>query len=340
MTTQSLLQYSHTVGFYAMTGRGFYNPIDVAIRNDGVMYVLNRAGPEVAGRLEFKRVTMCTLEEEFLGDFSSGGAADGQLMWPAAIALDADSNVYISDEALQRISIFDREGNFLTKWGTQGSGEGQFDKPAGLLFDPEGNLLVVDGGNCRVQRYTKEGRFLGQWGGYGAGPGQFNYPWGITSDGAGNIFVADWRNDRIQKFDPDGGHLDSFGTPGDGDGEFNRPASVAIDRDGDIYVADWGNERLQVLSPNGGFRAKLRGESGISKWGQDYFLSNQDELEERHKADLEPHIEPTETDFLRYQSGSVEKLFWGPTSVRIDQRDNIYVVDSCRFRIQVFRKTA
>ena len=117
MQTSNILQYSHTVGFYAMSGKGFYNPVDVAIRDDGLMYVLNRAGPEVAGRLPYKRISMCTLDEEFLGDFGSGGSGDGQLMWPASITLDAHSNVYVSDEALHRISVFDRNGIFKDKCG-------------------------------------------------------------------------------------------------------------------------------------------------------------------------------------------------------------------------------
>ena len=339
MTTQRILQYSHTVGVHAEAGRGFFNPMDVAIRDDGVMYVVSRAGTDLPGRMAAKRVTMCTVDEEYLGDFSFGGFDDGQIMWPVAIALDADENVYISDEALQCITIFDRDGKYLTKWGEKGDGAGQFNRPAGIAFDLEGNLLVVDGINCRVQRYTKEGRFLGQWGGSGADEGQFSFPWGITLDGSANVYVADWRNDRMQKFDTDGRFLASLGSSGQGDGQFSRPAAVAVDRDGDIYVADWGNERLQVLSTEGDFRAQFRGESIVSKWGQDYFLSNQDELEERHLADLEPNIDPTESDFLSYESGSVEKLFWGPSSVKIDQHDNIMVVESCRDRIQVFRKS-
>ena len=338
MTSQTVLQYSHSLGFRATSGRGFYGPVDLAVRNDDVIYVPNRAGADAPGRSETKRVTMCTLDEEFLGSFSSGGTGDGQIMWPVSVTLDSDENVYISDEALHRISVFDRDGEYLTRWGEQGDGAGQFDRPAGIVFDPAGNLLVVDAVNCRVQRYTKGGRFLGQWGSPGTGQGQLSFPWGICLDRSGNIYVADWRNDRVQKFATDGRFLASFGSSGQGDGQFSRPSSVAIDRDGDIYVADWGNERLQVLGPDGEFRAKVRGESGMSKWAQDYFLSNQDELAERQKADLEPKIDPSAPDFLRYQSGSVEKLFWGPTSVRIDRHDNIYVVDSCRDRIQVYRK--
>jgi DNA-binding beta-propeller fold protein YncE len=338
--TQDLYRYSHTIGFYAQNGRGFNNPVDVALGRDGVLYVLNRAGSDVEIRMLYKRVTMCTPDEDYLGEFSSGGAEDGQLMWPAAIAIDAEGNVYISDEALHRISIFDAQGRFLAKWGVRGSGAGMFDRPAGLVFDQDQHLLVVDGLNNRIQRYTKDGRFLGQWGKGGRGAGELNLPWGIAVDRAGAVYVADWRNDRIQKFDAQGGFLASYGTSGRGAGEFSRPSGVAVDGEGNIYIADWGNERVQVLNPDGGFLAKFRGESGVSKWGESYFNANQDELEERQKANLEPELSLSPTDDLREESASIEKFFWGPTSVKVDDQGRLYVVESCRHRIQVYCKTA
>jgi DNA-binding beta-propeller fold protein YncE len=336
--TQDLYRYSHTIGFYAQNGRGFNNPVDVARGRDGVLYVLNRAGSDVELRMLYKRVTMCTLDEDYLGEFSSGGTEDGQLMWPAAITIDAEGNVYISDEALHRISIFDAQGRFLGKWGVRGSGAGMFDRPAGLAFDQDQHLLVVDGLNNRIQRYTKDGRFMGQWGTGGRGPGELNLPWGIAVDRAGAVYVADWRNDRIQKFDAQGGFLASYGTSGRGDGEFSRPSGVAVDAEGNIYIADWGNERVQVLGPDGGFLAKFRGESGLSKWGESYFIANQDELEERRKANLEPELSLSPIDDLREESASIEKFFWGPISVKVDDQGRLYVVESCRHRIQVYRK--
>jgi DNA-binding beta-propeller fold protein YncE len=336
--TRELYRYSHTVGFYAQNGRGFNNPVDVALGHDGVLYVLNRAGSDIELRMPYKRVTMCTLDEDYLGEFSSGGTEDGQLMWPAAIAINAEGKVYIADEALQRISIFDAKGRFLAKWGVKGSGAGAFDRPAGLAFDQDQHLLVVDGLNNRIQRYTTDGRLLGQWGRGGRGRGEFNLPWGIAVDRTGDVYVADWRNDRIQKFDAQGTFLASYGTSGRGDGEFSRPAGVAVDAEGNIYIADWGNERVQVLSPDGGFLAKFRGEAGLSKWGESYFISNQDELQERQKANLEPELNLLPTDDLREESASIEKFFWGPIAVKVDDQGRLYVVESCRHRIQIYRK--
>ena len=336
MSGEPNYRYSQTVGFYTGTGagRGFFNPVDVAIGRDGTLYVLSRGSSTIA--LESRRVGMCTLAEDYLGDFGSGGTEDGQFMWPVAIALDRDENVYVSDEALHRISIFDKKGKFLGKWGVQGNGYGQFEKPNGVVFDQDDNLLVVDSGNNRIQRYAKDGACLDVWGQPGRGDGQFNLPWGITTDQEGNVYTADWRNDRIQKFDAGGNHLATIGTSGRGDGELSRPAGVGVDNQGNIFVADWGNERVQLLGPDGRFIVKFRGEGVMSRWAQEYLEVNPEELEARQMSDMEPDLDSSQPDFLRYQSASVEKLFWGPTSVKIDSEGGVYIVDSLRHRIQIY----
>ena len=333
-------RYSHTIGFLSVSGRGFNNPVDLVIGDSGLLYVLNRAGSDVAERMVSKRISVCTVEEDYIGEFGMGGIADGEMMWPCAIVMSDDGYLFVSDEALNRISIFDKDGGFVDGWGVQGTRAGQFNRPAGIAFDAEGNLLVADGLNNRVQRFTPEGRYLDGWGKAGSGGGEFNVPWGITTGADGNVFVADWRNDRVQKFDADGKHLAVFGAPGGGDGQLHRPSAVSLDEDGNLHIADWGNHRVQVLDPEGRFLAGFRGNAGMSRWSEDYFRANPDELEERQKADLEPVLDPLTIYDARDESASIEKYFWGPTSVRLDNDGRMYVVDSCRHRIQVYQREA
>ncbi len=335
--TAAKLQYSHTVGFMSLQGgRGFANPVDLAFDADGIMYVPSRGGTDAFDDYVSKRVTRCTVDEEYLGEFSYGGTEDGRIMWPSSIALDGEGRSYVSDEALQRISVWDKDGQYLYKWGRQGSSEGEFNRPSSVMFDADGVLLVSDSLNHRVQRYTSKGEFLSQWGSAGDGEGEFNMPWGLASDTDGNIYVADWRNDRIQKFTAGGEFLQAWGGSNAEDGAFNRPSGLAVDADGVLYVADWGNERVQVLTQEGERLANLRGESGLSKWAHEYFTTNMDELEERERANMAPELEYPPGDQLRQESAMVEKLFWGPTTVKIDAAGQVYVVDTARARIQVF----
>ena len=337
MTTTTTFQYSHTVGFLAYRGRGFIHPIDLALRDDGAMYVLNRGGPESVGRLELKRVCVCTVDEGYIGEWGAGGTDDGQFWWPSGIARTADGRLFVTDEALQRVNIFDPDGNFVRLWGEPGDAPGQFNRPAAIAVAPDETLLISDGMNHRVQRFSTEGEYLGGWGEYGSQAGQFNTPWGLTCDADGNVLVADWRNDRVQAFTPNGRFIGQWGTSGEGKGQLNRPSSVAVDGDGHIYVADWGNERVQIFAPDGEVAGILLGDATTSTWAADYLAANPDEQRARAEANLTPAVNPWR-DHHRETSARIESRFWGPTSLAVDSEGRIYVVDSCRHRVQIYRK--
>jgi DNA-binding beta-propeller fold protein YncE len=311
-------RYDRTIGLLAQTGRGFSLPVDFAFGQEGVIYVLNRGTPVQRNT----HVTICTVDGDYHADFGGYGSGDGQFIWPTSIAVDRDGHVYISSESEHRIQKFSKTGQFLGKWGTPGGGDGELDRPSGMAFDGDENLYVVDHLNNRIQKFTKDGKFLLKWGVKGEGEGQFNLPWGIGLDAAGDVYVADWRNDRIQKFNAEGQFLAAYGRPGHGEGEFHRPSSVAVDRDGNMYVADWGNNRVQVLGPDGRFRTQLLGDASLSKWAEEYLPSNPEYMAARATA----------------RNREVEKFLWGPTAVKLDAAGKLYICDSCRYRLQIYRR--
>ena len=332
MTTQIShvnLQYSHTIGRGEQFGPGFTYPIFVARGEEDLMYVLCR-GTEY--RPEGTRVTVCTVDEDFVSIFARGvtqqgpheyNTEDGSLVWPTGLAIDSQGNIYACDEWLNRISIYNKDGEFVGKWQEKpGSGDGELDRPAGMVFDQDDNLYIVDSGNHRIQKFTKDGKFLAKWGGFGDGDGEFNMPWGIAIDKQDNIYIADWRNDRIQKFDSDGNFLMKFGTSGSGEGQLNRPTGVAVDKDGIIYVADWMNNRLQVFDRDGSFLLLKTGDATVSKWGMDKLNANPEMWEERKRA----------------HGMEREKNFWAPSGVTVDDQDRIFVTESTRNRVQVYQK--
>lgn len=333
MVTQTeplTFQYSHTIGRQETRGgNGFFHPVAVARGEGNRLYVLNR-GTETPVFWPCKRVTICTIDEEYLGQFgekippekADASAPDGTFFWPTSIALDSQGNAYVADEWLNRISIFTKDGDWIGKWGTPGARDGELNRPSGLAFDAHDNLYLVDSRNNRVQVFTKEGKFLCTWGSRGSGDGEFNVPWGIDIDKHGDVYVADWRNDRIQKFTPDGRLLLKFGTSGQGDGEFNRPTGIAVDKDGTIYVTDFKNDRLQVFGPDGSFITKLTGEATVSKWGKEKLDANAEMWLQRQKA----------------QGLPLEKKFWGPIAVEVDAEERIFVAETVRSRVQVYRK--
>ena len=330
------LEYFMTLGMTVMEGRGFYYPVDTAIGQDSRLYVVNRSLDNVARGV---RVTMCDIDSEYYGNFGSFGNKDGQFEWPSGGAIDSRGRVYISDEQLHRISVFDHSGAFLSQWGAHGSGEGDLDTPSGIAFDDQDNLYVSDTYNHRIQKFTADGRFLLSFGSQGQGNGELNLPWGVTLDGNNNVYVADWGNDRIQKFSPQGDCLASYGASGIADGEFQRPSSVAVDGEGYIYGADWGNERVQVLDPQGGFVMKMRGEATLSKWAANFLSVNEEEGAARARANLDPKIEYF-VDVPHEESSHIEKFFWSPVSVKLDRAGTLFVTESNRHRIQVYKRSA
>ena len=317
--TNRLYHYDRTIGRFELAGTGTSGPADFALASGERIYVVSRSWEY---RPDGLRVTMMTLDEDFIGQFARFGEEDGEFVWPSSIALDSSENVYVADEWLNRISIFDKEGNFLDQWGVTGSGDGQLRKPGGITFDKEDNLYVVDSDNNRVQKLTKDGKFLLKWGEAGSGDGQFNLPWGLTIDDRGDVYVADWRNDRIQKFSASGGYLAEFGSPGTGVGQLRRPSGVAVDKHGDIYVTDWGNNRVPVFTSDGRSITTFTGEAGISKWGAAKLNPSPDMTRQRNLVrDLAP-----------------ERRFWRPKAVKIDDQGRIIILDSNRNRMQVYQK--
>ena len=334
MTTKvqgATFRYSHTIGRGEEAGTGFKNPVSVARGEGDLMYVVSRAYDY---RSDSKRITVCTVGEDYIGEIGNAGRLGGEMMdsgesdapgsmvWPTSVALDKTGNVYVSDEWLNRIAMFSSDVEWLGAWGTQGDADGEVDQPAGIAFDSEDNLYVVDTGNNRIQKFTKDGQFLAKWGQQGSGDGEFDMPWGIGLDADNNVYIADWRNDRIQKFAPDGSFLMAFGESGSGDGQFNRPADVAVDKEGLIYVADWRNDRVQVFDAEGRFITEIIGDATLSKWGITKLDANPDMKMQRDIA----------------QGLEREKFLRGPMGVVVDDQDQVFIVDSQRNRIQIYRK--
>ena len=328
-SASGILAYSHTIGLCVMEGRGFMFPVDTLISNTGRMHTISRAYSPADSQ---KRVTLYDINSEFYGIYGRFGEGIGEFKWPSAIAEDKQGNVYITDETLNRINIYSENGDPIGHWGVSGNGDGEMDGPAGISFDFNGDLYITDHLNSRVQKYTKDGDCLLTF-----GDGDLNLPWGVHVSPNGSIYVADWGNHRIVRYSADGSILACYGSHGYGDGQFKNPSSVAVDTDGNIYVADWGNERVQILDSTGDFICSLRGEATVSQWGQEFLDANYEEAEPRSRSNLEPDISLFNGN-PHEESAHIEKFFWGPTSVKLDNSCRLYVTESNRHRIQVYCK--
>jgi len=99
------------------------------------------------------RIQKFTNDGKFLMQWGSQGDNDGQLVFPAGLAIDSEDNIYVTDQNNGRIQKFTSNGTFLTKWSTDGNKESQFSEPEGIDVDSSGIVYVADTGNSRVQSF-------------------------------------------------------------------------------------------------------------------------------------------------------------------------------------------
>ena len=322
--------FSHAVGRLNAYGEGFTSHRAVVAGEGCTVYVLNRGqdakGNIFGGRARVGKwnIPMVPGEEHWLVDIGGSGDAEGQFLWPCGIDLDSEENIYVTDEWLNRVTIFDKDGKLLGVWGTPGDGDGELDRPAGIAIDKNDDLYIVDSLNHRVQKFTKDGKYLAQWGSLGSKEGEFDSPWGIALDREGYVYVADHMNHRLEKFTPDGDFVTLFGSYGTGPAQLNHPSDVSVDPDGDIYVCDWANNRVQLFAPDGRFLTSLLGDAQeFSRDAKVEAESNPDAMKARRKVhSLEP-----------------EWRFAMPQGLTFDAENNrLIVTDTVRYRLQIYNK--
>ena len=309
--------YSHVVGGRQITGM-----LTLTVgKEDNVFTVVRRPNNS-----EIVKISIGTTpgDEEILTRFGKWDGDGGQFKWPAGVAVDGEENVYVTDEWLNRVSVFDRDGGFLRTFGEFGDAPGKFNRPSGIAIDANDAVYISDTLNHRIQKLDKFGNPLNAFGRRGDGDGELNAPWGLTTDSDGCVYVADHKNHRVQKFDADGRFAFAIGELGDGERQFDHPTDVAVDTDGDIYVCDWVNNRVQTYDSDWNYITTFTGDAQeLSKWQHEYVLSNPDVYKARRRVySLEP-----------------EWRFALPMAVKFDPvKSRLLVVDPQRWRIQIYNK--
>jgi sugar lactone lactonase YvrE len=143
-------------------------------------------------------VVRFTLAGDYVSEFGTRGAGDGQFNFPTHLSSDAKGRLFVTDSMNHRIQVFDATGRFVTSIGSAGDGLGRFSRPKGVATDSDGHVYVIDGLSDRLQIFNLEGQLLLNVGESGNGPGQFWLPNGVAISRRGEIFVADSYNRRLQ----------------------------------------------------------------------------------------------------------------------------------------------
>jgi gliding motility-associated-like protein len=193
-----------------------------------------------------------------------------------------------------------------------GDGTNQFKGPNGICLDAAGNIYVADGLNDRVLKFSPgsnsytNGIVVAGGNGNGSNSNQLSFPTSVFVDGSGNLYVADENNNRIQKFPPGSSNSTNAITIAGGNGEgsapnqFYAPNSIAVDKTGNIFVCDELNNRIQKFPPNSDNQT-----NGVTVAGGNG------------------------------EGASLNQLN-NPTSICLDNNNNIYVSDFDNYRVLEF----
>jgi hypothetical protein len=147
----------------------------VAINSKGHIFLFQRTKPMLA-------------EYDEKGNFIQS-IGEGLFAHPHGLRIDADDNLWTTDDGSHLVLKLDPSGNVLLVLGrinTAAEANWLFNRPA-------------DGyGNSRVVKFVRSGNYIKAWGKYGSGIGEFNLPHTIAVDKEGRVFVGDRENQRIQ----------------------------------------------------------------------------------------------------------------------------------------------
>jgi DNA-binding beta-propeller fold protein YncE len=158
---------------------------------------------------------------------------------PRGIALDAQNNIYVVNQASGNIVKFDSNGKLVEGFGKFAS---RLSQPKGVALDAVGNIYVADMRDDHIKKLDANGSMIQEWGGRGNQRGAFKMISGIASDRNGFVYATDMHNHRVQKFDANGRFVTQWFT---GTGFPSGPSQLKIGSDGAVYVVSEANNKLQ-----------------------------------------------------------------------------------------------
>lgn len=212
-----------------------------------------------------------TGEQGYGGD--GGPATSAILDSPVAVAVDANSNLYIADTHNNRIrEVSNGVITTIAGTGTAGiTGDGgaatsaQLNYPTAIAVDTKGNLYIADTNNFRIRGIS--GTTISTVAGNGeqtysgdsglATAAGLDSPNGIAVDSAFNLYIGDTHNQRVRLVTHATGIISTLAGTGaktftsDGTATSTalaRPRGVAVDSSGNAYVVDSDNDRIRMIS--------------------------------------------------------------------------------------------
>jgi len=248
----------------------FYFPTGLAYDKSGNLFVTDKYNHVI------RKITPEGVVSTFAGSgsigFTNGQGTAASFYYPGAVVIDADENLYISDQLNFSIRKITKTGLVSTYAGDgwEESDDGpaataSFRRPEGLALDTAGNLYVAEFWGHKIRKISPSGMvstlagsgIQGSVDGSGSNAG-FDYPCSIAIDAAGTLYVADQYGCKIRKVTASGfvTTIAGTGVSGSADGAgsvatFNYPSCVLLDGAGNLIVADSKNNKIRKITADG-----------------------------------------------------------------------------------------
>jgi hypothetical protein len=170
---------------------------------------------------------------------------------------------------------------------------GNFTNASSISIDPENNVYIIDKGANKIIKYLPDLKTFSSAGGFGWGEQTFDSPSDLCISFGMNIFITDYNNHRIQRFDKN----------------LN-------------YISTYSSRDNPDAAQNFGFPDGIC----ISKKGELFFgdLENKRVIKYNAFGEFEKSIGD-----LNAGLGKLDN----PSKMRIDDKDNLYVLDGRDIKI-------
>lgn len=265
-----------------------------------------------------------------------------QMIGPYGIAIDSKGLVYVADQRVGAIFIFNPETR-ETQLIRNGY-EAHFGWINCVAIDDDDRLFVSDARLHRVLIFNPKHELTDQ-----ITEGMVN-PVGLAIDTANRfLYVVDTQQDQVLVYDADslklirrigtGGKNHTLTTPGD----FGAPQGVALDGDGNVYVTDTLNNRVEIFDADGNFISAF-GKNGD---GPGYFARPKgiavdadghiwvaDEMQDRLQVFNKDGQLLT---YIGQGHGELPGQFKSLIGVAIDKQNRVFTTEQLPGRLQVFR---
>jgi DNA-binding beta-propeller fold protein YncE len=265
-----------------------------------------------------------------------------QMIGPYGIAIDSKGMVYVADQRVGAIFIFNTETRDCQM--IRNGIEAHFGWINGLAIDDDDRLFVSDGKMHRVLIFNTKHEVENQ-----ITEGLVD-PVGLAIDTTNRfLYVVDTQQDQVIVYDADtlkllrrigtGGKNHFLTTPGD----FGAPQGVALDQDGNVYVTDTLNNRVEIFDADGNFISEfgkhgdgpgyLARPKGIAV-DSDGHIWVADQVEDRLQ------VFNRDGQLLTYIGsghGELPGQFKSLTGVAVDKHNRVFTTEQEPGRLQVFR---